>query len=36
MKECADWYNEYVRQGFTPEWTEKDADVLKYLKAFKG
>ena len=36
MKECADWYNEYVKQGFTPEWTEKDADVLKYLKAFKG
>lgn len=35
MKECADWYNEYMKQGFTPEWSEKDADVLKYLRAFK-
>ena len=35
MKECADWYNEYVKQGFTPEWTEKDADVLKHLRAFR-
>jgi hypothetical protein len=36
MEQCAGWYNEYVRQGFTPEWSDKDADVLKYLRAFKG
>lgn len=35
MKRCAEWYDEYVRQGFTPEWTEKDAAVLKYLRAFR-
>lgn len=35
MKECAEWYDEYLKQGFTPEWTEEDAAVLKYLKAFK-
>ncbi len=35
MEECTEWYNEYMKQGFTPDWTEKDADVLKYLRAFK-
>lgn len=35
MKECTEWYNEYMKNGFTPDWTDKDADVLKYLKAFK-
>ena len=35
MRKCSEWYDEYLKQGFTPEWTDKDADVLKYLKAFK-
>ena len=35
MKQCEDWYNEYIKGGYTPEWTDKDADVLKYLKAYK-
>lgn len=35
MAECVEWYNEYMKQGFTPEWTDDDAGVLKYLRAFK-
>ena len=35
MNYCSEWCNEHLKQGFTPEWTEKDADVLKYLRAFK-
>ncbi len=35
MKECLEWYGEYMKQGFTPEWTDDDAGVLKYLRAFK-
>lgn len=35
MKECEDWYKEYIKGGYTPEWTDADADVLKYLKAYK-
>ena len=35
MKECEDWYNEYIKGGYTPEWTDKDEEVLKYLKAYK-
>lgn len=33
MKDAEDWYNEYIRNGYTPEWTEKDAELLKYLRA---
>ncbi len=33
MKEAEDWYNEYIRTGCTPPWTEKDAELLKYLRA---
>jgi hypothetical protein len=35
MNYCSEWYNEYLKQGFTPEWTDKDSNVLKYLRAFK-
>ncbi|MDR0887675.1 MAG: YqaJ viral recombinase family protein [Candidatus Methanoplasma sp.] len=35
MKDAVKWYNEYIKNGYTPEWTEKDAEVLKYLKAYK-
>ncbi len=35
MAECVEWYDDYMKNGYTPEWTEADAKVLKYLKAFK-
>ncbi|MBR6038489.1 MAG: YqaJ viral recombinase family protein [Candidatus Methanomethylophilaceae archaeon] len=37
MEKCAAWYNEYMKGGYTPEWTDSECDqeVLKYLKAFK-
>ncbi|MDR1404562.1 MAG: YqaJ viral recombinase family protein [Candidatus Methanoplasma sp.] len=36
MEQAEAWYAEYIKNGFTPEWTDRDADVLKYLRAFKG
>ena len=33
MKEAEDWYNEYIKNGYTPEWTDKDKELLKYLRA---
>ena len=33
MKEAEDWYNEYIKNGYTPEWTDKDEELLKYLRA---
>ena len=35
MARCIEWYDEFMKGGFTPEWTEADAKVLKYLKAYK-
>lgn len=35
MAYAAQWYRDYIEAGETPEWTEKDADVVKYLKAYK-
>lgn len=37
MKQCVDWYNEYMKGGYTPEWSDSEDDqaVLKYLKAYK-
>lgn len=35
MKEAADWYKEYMKNGQTPEWTDADKDIVKYLKAYK-
>jgi hypothetical protein len=32
MQKAVDWYKEYVMNGYTPEWTEKDAELLKYLR----
>ena len=32
MAKAEEWYKEYILQGFTPEWTEKDAELLKYLR----
>jgi len=35
MKEAADWYKEYMKNGQTPSWTDSDKDLVKYLKAYK-
>jgi len=37
MQQCVDWYNEYMKGGYTPEWSdsEDDQNVLKYLKSYK-
>ncbi len=33
MKDSEEWYNDYILNGYTPEWTDKDTDLLKYLRA---
>lgn len=37
MDDCVKWYDEYMKGGYTPEWTDSEDDqvVLKYLKAYK-
>lgn len=37
MAKCVEWYNEYMKNGYTPEWSDSEDDqaVLKYLKAYK-
>ena len=35
MKQAAEWYNEYMKSGQTPEWTDADEGIVKYLKAYK-
>ena len=37
MADCEAWYNEYMKGGYTPEWSDSKDDqaVLKYLKAYK-
>jgi hypothetical protein len=35
MKQAKAWYDTYIKCGYTPEWTDRDADVVKYLKAYK-
>lgn len=33
MADAESWYNEYIKNGYTPEWTDQDAELLKYLRA---
>ena len=33
MSEAEKWYKEFILNGYTPEWTEKDEELLKYLRA---
>ena len=33
MAEVEAWYKEYILNGYTPEWTDKDEELLKYLRA---
>ena len=32
MAEAERWYKEFILNGYTPEWTEKDEELLKYLR----
>ena len=36
MAEAEAWYKEYILNGYTPEWTEKDEELLKYLRGKPG
>ena len=33
MADAEAWYKEYILCGYTPEWTEKDEELLRYLRA---
>ncbi len=33
MDKAEAWYKEYILNGYTPEWTDADAELLKYLRA---
>ena len=33
LKDAEDWYKEYILTGCTPEWTDADEELLKYLRA---
>lgn len=35
MADAEQWYHDYIDTGETPAWTEADADVVKYLRAYK-
>ncbi len=37
MDACVEWYDEFMKNGYTPEWSdsEDDQNVLKYLKSYK-
>lgn len=37
MDRCVAWYDEYMKGGYTPEWSDSEEDqaVLRYLKAYK-
>ena len=34
MREAEDWYHRYIDNGETPEWTEADEELVKWLKAY--
>lgn len=34
MKEAADWYESYIKNGQTPEWTDEDEKIVKYLRSY--
>ena len=34
MAQAEQWYKDYIEAGETPEWTDADLDVVKYLKAY--
>ncbi len=33
MGKAESWYGEYILNGYTPEWGDKDEDLLKYIRA---
>lgn len=34
MRQTEEWYEKYIRKGETPEWTEEDAELVKWLKSY--
>ncbi len=34
MAEAEKWYHEYIDAGETPEWTDKDEELVKWLKSY--
>lgn len=34
MTDAEKWYHEYIDAGETPAWTDKDADLVKWLKSY--
>lgn len=35
MADAEKWYKEYILTGETPQWTDADADLVKWLKSYK-
>lgn len=35
MADAEKWYREHIDCGVTPEWTDRDEEIVKYLKAYK-
>ncbi|MCQ2085389.1 MAG: YqaJ viral recombinase family protein [archaeon] len=35
MADAEKWYHEYIEMGETPAWTDKDEELVKYLKSYK-
>ncbi|TQS78888.1 MAG: recombinase [Methanomethylophilus alvi] len=34
MEDAEAWYHEYIDRGETPQWTDADADIVKWLKSY--
>lgn len=32
MEKAEAWYKEYILNGYTPQWTDKDEEVLRYIR----
>lgn len=35
MADAEKWYHDYIEAGETPEWTDKDEELVKWLKSYK-
>jgi len=35
MADAEQWYHDYIEAGETPEWTDADAELVKWLKSYK-
>lgn len=34
MTEAMEWYRTYIEKGETPEWTDQDEELVKWLKSY--